>query len=440
MNDAVTVTDDFKQAYARAERRFAAERAARGEVSDSDDSSSDDSAEFRIRARGAFQNVPPRYHKLMHQDEDKQTAYLDRIGVQHNPSQGASSRATPVAGPVDPNSAEARFNLLNTRLRDEAKRALVSEYLTSLINELDQDFSDYIRFSVPMVGLMTPPFGPQTPPMLPPPMRDFSTCGDDFPLRLPTPATGEFAFPAQSTRGRSPQAVFPSQPIISSSAKPATDESSAPTPSAPTPTAPKPPNITEIERVASILPDNAPPPLSYAFRDGYGRLICHAVAAYYKLISTSEEDKDSGSRKTFVQFPESKRARAMAMLLPPTPFLQFLRVKTRNNSATPSIGPETPQIGPADDGQHPPRMVQEDTAAPYQAGNSDLTKTAIRKLKKEQKEQERGTSSEIVDDLPDAKKKNPGGKKHKKTQKKEPRAKDESPPSVREQSTPENYE
>ena len=112
---------------------------------------------------------------------------------------------------------------------------------------------------------------------------------------------------------------------------------------------PTPPSTTVIERVADALPDNAPPPLSYAFRDGYGRLMCHAVATYYKLISSSEggegtagakggkekekEGDASSARTTFVQFPESKRARAMAMVLPSMPFLQYLRMRTRNYSA-----------------------------------------------------------------------------------------------------------
>lgn len=431
MNDAVTATDDFKQAFARAERRFAAERAARGDVSDSESSNGSD--EYKLRARGAFQNVPPRYHKLMHQDEDKQTAFLDKIGVSHDPSQNAnSSKATPVSGPIDPNSAEGRFNLLNTRLRDEAKRALVSEYLTGLINELDQDFSDYIRFSVPMVGEMnTPPFGPGTPPMLPPPMRDFSTCGDDFPMKLPTPSVGEFAFP----RGRSPQSLFPSQPLATTVKRSEANESLTPTP-----TTLKPPGITEIERVANALPDNAPPQLSYAFRDGYGRLICHAVAAYYKLISSSEEDKTSGSRKTFVQFPESKRARALAMILPPIPFLQFLRMKTRNYSA--SNGFETPPMGPADT-LSPPLMNHEDTAPPFPVGGGlEMTKTAIRKLRKEQKEQERTASREVIDDSPVVRSVSGGNSKKDSDQKRRKAKKpDDSPASTRERSTtPENYD
>ena len=74
-------------------------------------------------------------------------------------------------------------------------------------------------------------------------------------------------------------------------------------------------------------------PLEFAFRDGYGRLVCHAVAAYYRLVSTSDTN-ESGKRITLVTLPTSVRARAGALELPNSTLVRHLLKgykKTKND-------------------------------------------------------------------------------------------------------------
>ena len=80
-------------------------------------------------------------------------------------------------------------------------------------------------------------------------------------------------------------------------------------------------------------------PLEFSFRDGYGRLVCHAVAAYYRLVSTSDNNSE-GKRVTVVTLPGSERARTGALDLPNSTLVKYLlkNYKAKAAAAAPPGG------------------------------------------------------------------------------------------------------
>lgn len=161
----------------------------------------DAALEMEEFTRPTFPTLTKHVHQLVvHVDEDKERQELQRRGVYSTPPLAPATN--PIV--VDVNSGDYRFNQLNSRLKDELKNALGSEFLTQQIVDLEAYFADYIRN---------------------PPVDD--------------------------------------QPMI------------------------------------------------FQFRDGYGRLVCHGVAAYYNLVSKSEEAHGAASvvaggapKSTIVSFPK----------------------------------------------------------------------------------------------------------------------------------------
>ncbi|KAK7200789.1 R3H-associated N-terminal domain containing protein [Novymonas esmeraldas] len=173
-----------------------------------------------------------------------------------------------VRPPVDPDSPEGRFQVLNTRLRGELQHALNSEFLTQQVEDLEVHFAAFIK--------------------------DGAT---------------------------------------------------------------------------------SPESLVLHFRDGYGRLICHGVAAYYLLVSESRTVMDgSGVKLTYVSLPKTRRHGVRAVHPPQVPLLLVLKGNRRNLPAKHSLSvPTTPAMAPASVPSRPPPPLSlvEDTAAGSKAGASD---------------------------------------------------------------------
>ncbi|RNE98999.1 hypothetical protein TraAM80_08462 [Trypanosoma rangeli] len=86
--------------------------------------------------------------------------------------------------------------------------------------------------------------------------------------------------------------------------------------------------IDDLERAfaAFIAEENVNKPLVYNFRDGYGRLVCHGVAAYYNLVSESQQQPD-GSKITVVSWPKRKKHASVPLTLPHVSLMNMLRKK-----------------------------------------------------------------------------------------------------------------
>ena len=105
--------------------------------------------------------------------------------------------------------------------------------------------------------------------------------------------------------------------------------------------------IVDLERYFTdyiTRPPASRDPLVFRFRDGYGRLICHGVAAYYHLVSASRNGSD-GAREVTVSRPVSRCSafkksgnpasdhEAHSLQLPAMPLIQAL---TRKKSTSPT--------------------------------------------------------------------------------------------------------
>ncbi|CAJ1007767.1 putative R3H-associated N-terminal domain containing protein [Leishmania naiffi] len=100
----------------------------------------------------------------------------------------------------------------------------------------------------------------------------------------------------------------------------------------------------------------SPESLVFHFRDGYGRLICHGVAAYYLLVSESRTVMDgSGTKLTYVSLPKTRRHGVRAVNPPQVPLLLVLKRNRRNLPAKHSLSAQTtPSLAPTPDTVAPP--------------------------------------------------------------------------------------
>lgn len=190
-----------------------------------------------VEPRKSFVDLPGAVRNAFDMKDDAQERELQRLGVQMSPA------GNYVAPPRDPDSADARFQALNLRLRGELQHALNSEFLTQQIEDLEVGFREFIK------------------------------------------------------RGETTESLV------------------------------------------------------YHFRDGYGRLVCHGVAAYYQLVSESRLAPGSGETKlTYVALPKSRKTGVRVVNLPYTPLIQVLR---GNRTLIPArhclSANNTPQHGAAPD-------------------------------------------------------------------------------------------
>ncbi|KAG5468640.1 hypothetical protein CUR178_01474 [Leishmania enriettii] len=108
----------------------------------------------------------------------------------------------------------------------------------------------------------------------------------------------------------------------------------------------------------------SPESLVFHFRDGYGRLICHGVAAYYLLVSESRTVMDgSGTKLTYVSLPKTRRRGVRSVNPPHVPLLLLLKRNRRNLPAKHSLSTQTtPNIAPTPvmDAPPPPLALDDD--------------------------------------------------------------------------------
>ncbi|ORC93566.1 uncharacterized protein TM35_000014430 [Trypanosoma theileri] len=109
--------------------------------------------------------------------------------------------------------------------------------------------------------------------------------------------------------------------------------------------------IDDLERsfISYISEGNPNKPLMYNFRDGYGRLVCHGVAAYYNLVSESQYQPD-GTKITVVSWPKKKKKKdCKSLALPHMTLMQLLRKKRSDmpNSTSLASTPQTTPFGRA---------------------------------------------------------------------------------------------
>ncbi|TPP50372.1 R3H-associated N-terminal domain family protein [Leishmania donovani] len=118
----------------------------------------------------------------------------------------------------------------------------------------------------------------------------------------------------------------------------------------------------------------SPESLVFHFRDGYGRLICHGVAAYYQLVSESRTVMDgSGTKLTYVSLPKTRRQGVRAVNPPHVPLMLVLKRNRRNLPAKHSLSAQTtPQIAPTPDMvASPPALGLEGDSTSKEAGVDD---------------------------------------------------------------------
>lgn len=233
----------------------------------------------------AFPMLPESVHGfVVHVDEEKHRKELEKRGL------ALDGTTLTTKEEVDPNSGEARFSALNSRLKEELKNALGSEFLTQQIMDLEAYFAEYI------------------------------------------------------TR------YAPTSPTTSNTA------------------------------------GGSPPPMIFVFRDGYGRLVCHGVAAYY-LLNSASATADDGTRQTIVTLPSKAKGKAAGgMELPHTTLLTVLQ---RRQGRSPVLsGAPCPLVPQTDlfDSVENVVVYDEDhvNAALQKAKESQMTATQRKKLRKMQ--------------------------------------------------------
>ncbi|CCW66592.1 unnamed protein product [Phytomonas sp. Hart1] len=176
---------------------------------DEDDDNDEEEDKDMRPLRPFFTDLPPSVQRVFEKADEAQAWELAKLGVKSPTGSAQSMR--------DPDSAEVRFQALNTRLRGELHHALNSEFLCSQIEDLDVCFAEMIKRASTLDSLV------------------------------------------------------------------------------------------------------------FRFRDGYGRLLCHGVAAYYQLVSESRQLSDEFTKITVVSFPQSKKDGVRVPNLPLLPLLHVLR-------------------------------------------------------------------------------------------------------------------
>lgn len=137
--------------------------------------------------------------------------------------------------------------------------------------------------------------------------------------------------------------------------------------------------IEDLEvHFANFIKDGATTPesLVFHFKDGYGRLICHGVAAYYLLVSESHTVMDgSGVKLTYVSLPKTRKHGVRAVNSPQVPLLMVLQRNRRNLPAKHSLSAKTtPHMAPAADpaGSPPLGVAEAGAEGPLSTAKVDL--------------------------------------------------------------------
>ncbi|GET92243.1 hypothetical protein, conserved [Leishmania tarentolae] len=129
-------------------------------------------------------------------------------------------------------------------------------------------------------------------------------------------------------------------------------------------------HFSEFIKDGSKSPDS----LVFHFRDGYGRLICHGVAAYYLLVSESRTVMDgSGTKLTYVSLPKTRRHGVRSVNAPHVPLMLVLKRNRRNLPTKHSLSAQTtPHITPASGVfASPPALCLDSDSNSKEAGVND---------------------------------------------------------------------
>lgn len=126
-------------------------------------------------------------------------------------------------------------------------------------------------------------------------------------------------------------------------------------------------------------------PMTFQFRDGYGRLVCHGVAAYYSLVSRSQEGGSGAieeKKKTVVSFPKKSGARRVEL-----PKQTLLATLQRRQGRSPVLTGAPSPIMPAFNLDDPVVYSEKQVDAAIQAKSSSaISATQRKKLRKTMKE------------------------------------------------------
>lgn len=89
--------------------------------------------------------------------------------------------------------------------------------------------------------------------------------------------------------------------------------------------------------------------LVFYFRDGYGRLVCHGIAAYYSLLSKTVASETNGKKLTYVSFPKGRKGVPHIVPLPNAPLSSVLGpCSLPRHSLSPGVTPvQSPELEPA---------------------------------------------------------------------------------------------
>ncbi|CUE71570.1 Hypothetical protein, putative [Bodo saltans] len=125
-------------------------------------------------------------------------------------------------------------------------------------------------------------------------------------------------------------------------------------------------------------------PMAFQFRDGYGRLVCHGVAAYYNLVSRSQDGACADEKKTTLVSLPKRSAKERRVELPSQSLLVTLQ--RRQGRSPVLIGAPSP-IMPAFNLDDPVVYSEKHVDAALQAkASSSMSATQKKKLRKTMKE------------------------------------------------------
>lgn len=128
-------------------------------------------------------------------------------------------------------------------------------------------------------------------------------------------------------------------------------------------------------------------PMAFQFRDGYGRLVCHGVAAYYNLVSRSHEAQSENEKKTTLVSLPKRSAKVRPVELPSQTLLVTLQ---KRQGRSPVLGGAPSPIMPAFNLDDPVVYSEKQVEAAIQAkAASGLTATQKKKLRRTVREHER---------------------------------------------------
>ena len=289
-----------------------------------DDSDDDDDA-VGFKRTPIFGAIPDSIRKTLHREEGAHDAELEKLGLDADticdplppPASAMRSGGGACAGGgkhhelVDASAAAARFNQLPANLKGELHHAMTTTFMPQFIQELDQRFARFISGVDEPVPVTVG--GGTASPCTETATVSAGTAGSEEPF--PSAAAG-----AAPQRHADPQGASLSPPSTLSPTTPVNLSSgTSPTPAgAPTPgggsggVGGKKGKLGGKKGSRKGSAPTGGRTLEVICADGYGRLVCHGVAQYYRLFSASETRRDPSTgqdvRVTVVSCPKKTQS------------------------------------------------------------------------------------------------------------------------------------